>query len=109
MSRDWYVWLAIIGLMAMTLLTRSGLIVFGHRIELPRRLQRALRFAPMAAIAAIIVPGVLSQPVVTIADLFQPRTIAAVAALFGWWATRQMIVCMASGIAVYVFAKLVAV
>ena len=90
----------------MTLLTRSGLIVFGHRMELPQRLQRALRFAPMAAIAAIIVPGVMSPSITEIADLFQPRIVSALAALLGWWATRQMAICMASGIAVYVIAKL---
>ena len=48
MAHELYVWLAIVGLGAMTLMTRAGLVVWPRAVRLPGRLQRALRFAPMA-------------------------------------------------------------
>lgn len=106
MDRDLYIWIGIVGLMLMTLLTRSGLVIWPRPIVLPDRLLRALRFAPMAAIAAVIVPSVLFQPGAGLVDWIHPKTLSVVAAWLAWWATRQMAVCMAAGLAVYVIVKL---
>lgn len=100
------IWLGLVGMMAMTLLTRSGLIVWPGPIHLPNRVQRALRFAPMAAISAVIVPSVLFLPEGGITDLLHPRTLSALACLLGWWASRQMSICLAAGILVYALGKL---
>lgn len=105
MDRELYIWVGIVGLMLMTVLTRSGLIIWPRQIVLPIRLQRALRYAPMAAIAAVIVPSVLFQAG-GVVDWIHPKPIAVLAALMAWWATRHMAVCMAGGLAVYVIAKL---
>ena len=55
----WLLWLAfgVIGL--ATLLPRSSFIVAGHRVTLPGRVTQALRYAPAAALAALILPDVL--------------------------------------------------
>ena len=42
-----------------TTLPRASFIVLGNRVTLPSRVQRALRYAPAAALAAIVVPDVL--------------------------------------------------
>ena len=104
---DAMIWIGLIGMMAMTLLTRSGIVVWPGPIRLPLRLQRALRFAPMAAIAAVIVPSVLAQPSAAgWLELMHPKTLSALTCLLAWWFTRQMAVCLFSGLAVYVITKL---
>lgn len=42
-----------------TTLPRASFIVLGSRVTLPSVVQRALRYAPAAALAAIVVPDVL--------------------------------------------------
>jgi len=105
-DREIYIWLGIAGLMAVTFLARSGLILWPRDIQIPARLQRALRFAPMAAIAAIIVPSVLLQQGEFSAALVQPK-LAAVAALFiAWRLSRQMAIALLVGLIVYVVSRL---
>lgn len=100
------IWLGLAGMMAMTLLTRSGLMVWPGPIHLPSRVQRALRFAPMAAISAVIVPSVLFLPEGGLSDLWHPRTLSVLACLLGWWLSRQMAVCLAAGMLAYGASKL---
>lgn len=52
-------WLIFILLGLATTLPRASFIVLGNRFSLPPTLQRALRYAPAAALAAIVVPDVL--------------------------------------------------
>lgn len=58
-SGDPGLWLVFVLIGLCTLLPRSSFIVAGSRIRLPATLQRALRYAPAAALAALIVPDVL--------------------------------------------------
>ncbi len=107
MDHELYIWLGLAGLMAMTLLTRCGVSVWPRPITLAPRLQRALRFAPMAAIAAVIVPSVLAQPASAgFFELMHPKTLSVATALLAWWFTRQMATCLLSGLSVYVILKL---
>jgi branched-subunit amino acid transport protein len=52
------VWIAIIGLMIVTFVTRGFFLLMGERVELPANFQQALRYAPAAALVAIIIPEV---------------------------------------------------
>lgn len=106
MDRELYVWLGIIGLGLMTLLTRSGLLLWPGPVKLPQRLQRALRFAPMAAMMAIVVPSVLFSARGEMIGWLDPKLAAVLACLLAWWASRQMAAVMSAGLAVYVIAKL---
>jgi branched-subunit amino acid transport protein len=106
MDRDLYVWISIAGLMLITFLTRAGLIIWSREFVLPRRLQRALRFAPMAAIVAIIVPSVFFTQGQFDVSMTNPRLPAILAGFAAWWFTRQMAVCMAVGLATYGLARL---
>lgn len=106
MDRDLYVWISIAGLMLITFLTRAGLIIWSREFVLPRRLQRALRFAPMAAIVAIIVPSVLFSQGQIDLSLTNPRLPAIFAGFVAWWFTRQMAVCMVVGLTVYLVGRL---
>ena len=79
MSYDDSLWLIFILIGLATTLPRASFIVLGSRVTLPAALQRALRYAPAAALAAIVVPDILVvnndfQP-------FNPKLVAAVAAV----------------------------
>ncbi|MEN9772587.1 MAG: hypothetical protein RJA58_1230 [Pseudomonadota bacterium] len=106
MSQTAYIWIGIVGLMVMTIVSRATLTLWPRRIDLPLRLQRALRFAPMAAITAVIVPSVLFHQGELALAMNNPKIWAAVASLIGWWATRHMAGCLAAGLSVYVIGKL---
>ena len=55
-----WLWLAFILAALATHIPRGSFIVAGGRVKLPGGLQRALRYAPAAALAALIIPDVLS-------------------------------------------------
>ena len=59
MQYDASLWLIFILLALATHLPRASFIVLGARVALPSVVQRALRYAPAAALAAIVVPDVI--------------------------------------------------
>ena len=59
MNFDASLWLIFILIGLATTLPRASFIVLGSRVALPPVLQRALRYAPAAALAAIVAPDVL--------------------------------------------------
>ncbi len=79
MPDDSYLWLAFILIGLATTLPRAGFIVLGSRARLPGTLQRALRYAPAAALAAIVVPDILV--VDGALAVFNPKLAAAIAAV----------------------------
>src|ERR1700712_6008156 len=56
------VWLAIGGMGLITSVTRALFLIGGERMILPERVQRALRYAPAAALVAVVVPDLLDTP-----------------------------------------------
>lgn len=85
MSHEALLWLTFILIGLATTLPRASFIVLGRRARLPAVVQRALRYAPAAALAAIVAPDVL-----VVAGDFVPLNpklagvIAAVAAALLW-------------------------
>ena len=59
-SGDPWLWAIFVLVGLCTFLPRSSFIVAGSRVRLPATLQRALRYAPAAALAALILPDVVS-------------------------------------------------
>jgi branched-subunit amino acid transport protein len=56
---DASLWLVFVVIGLATTLPRASFIVLGNRVALPAVIQRALRYAPAAALAALVVPDVL--------------------------------------------------
>jgi branched-subunit amino acid transport protein len=56
------IWLSIVGMTLVTAATRAFFLLGGERAVLPERVQRALRFAPAAALIAVVLPDVLETP-----------------------------------------------
>ena len=79
MNYDASLWLIFILIGLATTLPRASFIVLGNRVVLPSVLQRALRYAPAAALAAIVVPDVLV--VGGTLEVFNPKLAAAMVAV----------------------------
>ena len=97
----------IVGLMLSTLVTRTSFLVAGARLRLSHRVEVALRYAPVCTLAAIIVPDVLFHGGQGL-DLspLNPRLIGVLAS--GLWLcwSRNIVGCLATGMAAYTLARL---
>jgi branched-subunit amino acid transport protein len=101
-----YVWLVIAGLTATTVLTRAGLLLLGDRLPLPPRAQRALRYAPACALAAIVAPDLLLEGAHLNLSFTNHRLLAALVGALVFLGTRSMLWTLASGMAVFTALRL---
>jgi branched-subunit amino acid transport protein len=91
------VWTAIVLAGAGTFSMRASFLVFAHRLaEVPPVVQRVLRQIPPAALAAIVVPALVSPD--GHLDLLQPRLLAGVVAAAVAWRTRNVGLTLVVGI-----------
>jgi branched-subunit amino acid transport protein len=98
MTHDGSLWLIFILLGLATLLPRASFIVLAERLRLPPVLERALRYAPVAALAAILAPDLT----VTASqfDLFNARLIAGTTAALAVLLSRNPWLPFIAGMAV---------
>ena len=97
----------IVGLAVSTFVTRTSFLLAGARLRLGHRVEVALRFAPVCTLAAIIVPDILMHPPAHELDLslLNPRLLGALAsALWLCW-SRNIVGCLAFGMAAYSLAR----
>ncbi|HEU4623103.1 MAG TPA: AzlD domain-containing protein [Burkholderiaceae bacterium] len=102
---DMWIWITIAGLTAATLITRAGFLVLGERLRLPPRVERALRYAPACALAAIVVPDVVFVSGTPLWSFENYRLIAAVAATIFFIRTRNMLWTIVFGMAVFTLLR----
>jgi branched-subunit amino acid transport protein len=98
MSDDAGLWLIFVLIGLATTLPRASFIVLGERASLPDVVQRALRYAPAAALAAIVVPDVVL--VAGAVEVFNPKLGAAIAAVLAARASRNPWLPFVAGMAV---------
>jgi branched-subunit amino acid transport protein len=99
--------MVIAGLALSTLVTRTSFLVAGARLKLSHRAEVALRYAPVCTLSAIIVPDVLFHGGASLdLSLFNPRLIGVLAAALWLCWSRNIIGCLASGMAAYTLARL---
>ncbi|MFS8976419.1 AzlD domain-containing protein [Cupriavidus necator] len=100
------IWIAIAGMGVVTVVTRALFLMAGEHVTVPDRLQRALRYAPAAALAAIILPDLMTwQGHFTVA-LSNYKLVAGVAATLFYLLTRKMVGMIAVGMAIYTGLRL---
>jgi branched-subunit amino acid transport protein len=95
------VWISIVLMTAVTVATRTVMLVFGDRIPLPERVQHALRFAPACALTALIAPELLTEQGAWAISLANAKLIAGAIAIAVMLATRSMLATMGLGMAAY--------
>lgn len=82
----WEAALAIVGLGCITVLTRAFFLLPEREVPIPAWLREALRYAPLAALVAVIAPEVIMSNGQLIHTWQDARLYAAAAgALWYWW------------------------
>jgi branched-subunit amino acid transport protein len=78
--------MAIAGLAPITLLTRSFFLLTRREVPFPEWLREGLRYAPLAALAAVVLPEIVLREGRLVGTLWDARLLAAAAAAayFGW-------------------------
>lgn len=92
--------LSIVIIGALTYLMRAAFIGPSSS-SLPPAFERALRFVPPAALAALIVPDLVSHNGALVLSLANPRLIAGIVAVVIAWRTRRVALTLIVGMAVF--------
>ncbi|QRQ86889.1 AzlD domain-containing protein [Cupriavidus oxalaticus] len=100
------IWIALVGMAVVTVITRALFLMAGEHVSVPDRIQRALRYAPAAALAAIILPDLMTWQGHFTAALSNYKLMAGVVATAFYLLTRRMVGMIAVGMAVYTALRL---
>lgn len=101
---DLYI-LGVIGLLTLcSLLTRAGYFLFGDYFPLSESVRRALRYAPTAALIAIVVPELLPWRA-GVGPVLDIKVIAAAIAILIFWRTRSTVLIIVGGMMAYWLLK----
>jgi branched-subunit amino acid transport protein len=98
-------WVLILGLAATSLGARGSFILFLTRFEVPRPVQRALRFVPAAVFTALLVPELVFAGGALRLGLENPKLVAALVAAPVAWRTRSTTATILVGMAVLLAAE----
>ena len=97
---DFELALAIAGLAVITVVTRSFFFISEREIPLAPWLRQGLRYAPLAALAAVVVPEVVLQQGRLIHTWQDARLYAAAAGAAYFWWRRDILGTIVTGMAV---------
>ena len=98
--------MVIVGLAAVTVLTRSFFFMSGKPWHLPGWAQRGLQYAPIAALSAVVVPEIVMTQGSLIATWQDARLYAAAAGAAAFFWKRNVLLTIVLGMAVYLPLRL---
>ena len=102
----WDAVLAIAGLALITVLTRGFFLLSDREIPFPDWLREGLRYAPLAALAAVVVPEIVTTQGRLIHSWHDARLFAAAAGAAYFWWRRGILGTILVGMAVFLPLKL---
>ncbi len=98
--------IAIVGLTVLTVLTRGFFLITEREIPIPDWLREGLRYAPLAALAAVVVPEVVLTQGQLISTWQDARLFAAAAGAAYYYWRRDILGTILTGMAVLLPLKL---
>jgi len=101
-----YALVAILGMTAITVVTRGFFLLSEREWPLPAWVNRGLRYAPLAALAAVIAPEVLLMDGSLVDDWRSPKLFAALAGTLYFWWRRDILGTIVVGTATMLALKL---
>lgn len=101
-----YALITIVGLAAITMLTRGFFLISEKELVLPEWVNRGLRFAPLAALAAVVVPEIVMAQGELVATWKDARLYAAAAASAYYFWRGGILGTIVTGMAVLIPLKL---
>jgi branched-subunit amino acid transport protein len=100
----------LIGLLTLsTVVTRSLFFLLGNAVKMPAWVQHALRFAPAAALAAILAPDLLLNGGAMTLPWTNPKLIAGILATLFFLGTRHLLGTIIVGMACFSVMRLMLV
>ncbi len=102
----WQAFVTILGLGLITLLTRGFFLLPERELPLPAWLRQGLRYAPLAALAAVVVPSVVMTDGHLIASLKDARLYATLAGAAWFFWRRGILGTIVCGTAVMLALRL---
>lgn len=99
-------WITIILLTVATILTRSSFFLLGNAVKFPPAVQHALRYAPAAALAAIVAPDLMLSGGTVTFSLANPKLLAGVGAALFFVATGRLLGTLVVGMALFTLIRL---
>lgn len=104
-----YLWIAFFGLMLVTIITRGFFLLGGSRFDIPQTVHKFLRYAPTAALIAIVLPEILfiKEPTSQLfeLDLYSPQLFGGLLAIFGFIVTKSMLGTIFLGMMAFTVAR----
>jgi branched-subunit amino acid transport protein len=101
----WYTTIGIAGLAVVTVLTRGFFLMADREIELPAWAVQGLRYAPIAALVAVISPEIALTDGALIATWQDARIYAVLVGTAYFWWRRGILGTIVSGTAVLLALK----
>ncbi len=101
------IWAVILGLTLITFITRGFFLLVGERMELSETLQNALRYAPAAALVAIIAPEMFFTEGSSDMDIASPYFWGGICSIIAFWLTRTMLLTIILGMLAFTVIRLV--
>ena len=102
----WYLTLGILGLAVVTVVTRGFFLLSEREIELPAWAVQGLRYAPIAALVAVIAPEIVLTDGALIATWQDARIYAVLVATAYFWWRRGILGTIVSGTVVMLALKI---
>ncbi len=100
--------IVIAGMAIINLIIRCPIFLLAHRVRLPRLIERALAYTPVAVLTAFILPAALHlDQAPDGAEWANPDLVAALAAAGVSWFTRNLLLTVAVGMALAIGIRLV--
>lgn len=104
-----YLWIAFFGLMLVTVITRGFFLLGGSRFDIPQTVHEFLRYAPTAALIAIVLPEILfiKEPTSQLfaLDLYSPQLFGGLVAIVGFIVTKSMLGTIFLGMMAFTVAR----
>jgi branched-subunit amino acid transport protein len=104
-----YLWIAFFGLMLVTIITRGFFLLAGSRFNIPQTVHEFLRYAPTAALIAIVLPEILfiQEPSSQLfeLDLYSPQLFGGLVAIIGFVVTKSMLGTIFLGMIAFTVAR----
>ena len=98
---DWPRILVILGLALVTVLARGFFLLSDRPWTLPHWAQRALQYAPIAALSAVVLPEVVTNHGVLVSTMQDARLFAALAGALAYYWRKDVLLTIVVGMAVY--------
>lgn len=102
-------WIAFIGLMLVSLITRSSFLLMGDKIRIPQTVREFLRYAPTAALIAIILPEILfvkdAESQMFTFNLYSPQVFGALGGIIGFIYIKSILATIFFGMIAFTLAR----